>query len=183
VNNRFSLSSDDTAPDSWHDGVTMNEKLANTNGKVQSAHGLRVIIADDQQPIRRALAAVLAFAPRPVEVVGEAADGEEVLRLVGELQPDVVVMDVNMPRLDGLEATRRIKSQWPQVRVVALTMSPSHRTVAMAAGVDAFLLKGDPLDALQAAITLEPNATARRQNTWMRDEGSQTQIKDQQQKE
>jgi DNA-binding NarL/FixJ family response regulator len=161
----------------------MNEQRTNRNGKNQGEQGLRLVIADDQQPVRRALAAVLAFAPRPVEVVGQAADGEEALRLVEALQPDVVVTDVNMPRMDGLEATRRIKSQWPQVRVVALTISASYRTAAINAGVDAFLLKGDSLDVLQAAITLEPKTTPRRHITWMREEASQTQIESRQQKE
>jgi DNA-binding NarL/FixJ family response regulator len=135
---------------------------------------VRVLIADDQRPTRQALAALLTLPPRPVNVVGEAADGETAVCLVEELRPDVVIMDAQMPGLDGLEATGQIKRRWPEVRVVVLTMYPGYRARARAAGADAFLLKGDPVEALQAAVTLEPNATARRPTTWVRDEGSHT---------
>jgi two-component system response regulator DesR len=142
-----------------------------------------VLIVDDQRPTRRALAALLALSPQTVNVVGEAGDGETALRLVAELQPDVVIMDVQMPGLDGLEATRRIKRRWPLVHVVVLTLYPGYQASAYAAGADAFLLKGGSVDALQAAVTLEPNATARRQKEWTRVDCSQTQSEDQQQKE
>ena len=70
--------------------------------------------------------------------------------------PDVVLMDVQMPVMDGLEATRRIKSRWPGVKVIALTMHAGYRAEALAAGADAFLLKGCSSDALQEAIGLGP---------------------------
>jgi DNA-binding NarL/FixJ family response regulator len=118
-----------------------------------------------------------------VNVVGEAANGEMALRLVEELRPDVVIMDVEMPGLDGLTATEQIKRRWPEVRVVVLTLYPGHRARARAAGADAFLLKGDSVDVLQAAVTPEPNATARRQTRWMRGNASQTELENGQQKE
>jgi DNA-binding NarL/FixJ family response regulator len=144
---------------------------------------VRVLIADDQRPTRQALAALLTLSSRPVNVVGKAVDGETAVRLVEELRPDVVIMDAQMPGLDGLEATRRIKSHWPEVRVVVLTMYSGYQARARAAGADAFLLKGGSVEALQAAVISEPNASTRRQTTWMREEGSQTQLENQHQKE
>lgn len=102
---------------------------------------VRVLIADEIPRSRGGLRAVLATWPE-VELVGEAADGRETVRLVEECRPDVVLMDVRMPVMDGIEATRLIKSRWPEVMVVVLTMYPVHRTDALAAGADAFLVKG-----------------------------------------
>jgi DNA-binding NarL/FixJ family response regulator len=89
-----------------------------------------------------------------VEVVGEAADGQESVDLAAERRPDVVLMDVQMPVMNGLEATRCIKRQWPEIRVVVLTMHPKYRAEALAVGADAFLLKGCPSEMLRAAIGL-----------------------------
>jgi DNA-binding NarL/FixJ family response regulator len=85
-------------------------------------------------------------------VVGEAADGREAVRLVGELHPDVVLMDARMPVMDGLEATRLIKAQWPEVRVVMLTIHPGCRDEALAADAHAFLVKGCPAKDLLEAV-------------------------------
>jgi len=111
----------------------------------------RVLIADDQRATRLGLRALLALYPQ-VKVLGEAADGQEALCLVAEHHPDVVVLDVRMPRVDGLEVTRRIKSQWPDTRVVILTMYASYRAKALAAGADQFLVKGCKSEALREAI-------------------------------
>ncbi len=104
---------------------------------------IRVIIADDQVSTRRALKALLSFEPR-IMIIGEAANGKEAIQLVGEKQPDLVLMDVHMPVLDGLKATRKIKAGWPNVKVVVYTMFPGYQEEAYQAGADYFLIKGSP---------------------------------------
>ena len=111
----------------------------------------RVLIADDRAHSRSGMRALLDLQPGIV-LVGDAENGREAVRLVEELQPDVVLMDVKMPVLDGLEATRRIKEQWPEVRVVVLTIHPGYRAEALAAGADAFLVKGCPARDLRKAV-------------------------------
>ena len=112
---------------------------------------VRVLIADDRRATREGLRALLSLYPQ-IEVVGAAGNGQEVLCSISECRPQLVLMDMQMPIMDGLEATRRIKDQWPEVKVVALTIHPQYRTKAIAAGVDAFLFKGDSPQALQDAI-------------------------------
>ena len=111
----------------------------------------RVLIADDQRSVREALRCLLALSPQ-IEVVAEAEDGQDALDLVPECHPNVVLMDIQMPGMDGLEATRRIKSQWPRVRVIALTIYARYRVKALSAGADVFLVKGCGSEALQEAI-------------------------------
>ena len=111
----------------------------------------KLLIADDNVRARLGLRALLALRPE-IEVVGEATDGNEAVRWVQDSQPDVVLMDARMPQMDGLEATRQIKAHWPQVRVVVVSMYASHRAEALAAGADAFLVKGCPAGELLAAI-------------------------------
>jgi DNA-binding NarL/FixJ family response regulator len=112
---------------------------------------IRILIADDHPRSRNGLQALLATSPE-VTVVGEAANGREAVWLVAGTQPDVVLMDVQMPVMDGLEATRHIKNQWPNVKVIALTMYEATRTKALAAGVDAFLIKGCSAEELLGVI-------------------------------
>jgi DNA-binding NarL/FixJ family response regulator len=119
--------------------------------KVQIELHTRVLIADDQRPVREGLRSVLALLSQ-VTVVGEAVDGQDAVHLVAERHPDVVLMDIQMPVMDGLEATRRIKSQWPWVRVIALTMYARYRAKALDAGADVFLIKGCVSETLQEAI-------------------------------
>lgn len=116
--------------------------------------GIRVLIADDGTPSRNGLRALLASLPA-VEVVREASDGQEAIRLIEDAQPDVVLMDVRMPELDGLRATRLIKRRWPRVRVVVLTLYATYLAEALAAGADSFLVKGCPTEELVNALRLD----------------------------
>ena len=112
---------------------------------------IRVLIVDDQLSARKGLKAILAFYPE-ILVVGEAANGEEAMKLIVERQPQVVVIDLQMPVMDGVAATRLIKTKWPSIKVIVLTIQASRRGEALAAGADTFLLKGNEPEALQNAI-------------------------------
>ena len=112
---------------------------------------ITTLIADDRYQARDGLRTLLAISPQ-VTIVAEAADGREAVRLVEQHRPDVVLMDAQMPGMDGLEATRIIKERWPACRVVVLTAYASHRFDALAAGADAFIGKTDPPERLLAAI-------------------------------
>ncbi|MCB0016145.1 MAG: response regulator transcription factor [Anaerolineales bacterium] len=112
---------------------------------------VRVLITDDNRSARRGLIALLARIPE-IEVLCEAANGQEAIDLMALHQPDVVLMDAQMPEMDGLEATRRIKGTWPTVKIIVLTIHPQYRQRALAAGADAFLLKGDTAESLWHTI-------------------------------
>ena len=114
----------------------------------------RVLIVDDSPQVRQELRTLLPLAG-DIEIVGEAADGLEAIRLAQALQPDVVLMDLEMPVLDGYEATRQIKAICPAFRVVALTAygDPVSRNQAAEAGVDVFLVKGVSVKTLVQAIS------------------------------
>lgn len=117
---------------------------------------IRVLIADDHARSRNGLRALLATSPE-VKVVGEATDGREAVSLAEEYRPDVVLMDIRMPVMDGLEATRYLKDHWPNIKVIGLTMYNALRADALAAGVDAFLTKGCSTDELLGTI-LQPSS-------------------------
>ncbi len=114
---------------------------------------LRILIADDHLLFRDGLRALLATAA-DTELVGEAATGEEAGTLAAELQPDVVVMDLQMPNVNGIEATRRIVQASPHVGVLVVTMFEDDWSVfaAMRAGARGYLLKGAKYDEMLRAI-------------------------------
>lgn len=119
------------------------------------AEPLRILIVDDQPRARKSVKALLSTWPGMAEN-REACNGQEAVQLVTKLQPDLVLMDVRMPGMDGLEATRLIKGSWPQVTVIVLSMYPEYEDGALAAGADAFVDKDEApeklLDLLSAVM-------------------------------
>ena len=122
----------------------------------------KVLIADDDSRARDGLISLLATAPE-IEVVGEAANGREAVQLVEEVHPDVVLMDIRMPEMDGLDATRLIKKSWPEIAVIVLTINTALQAEGLAAGADAFLVKGSSAETLLKAI-LNPGDRHRQNN-------------------
>ena len=114
---------------------------------------IRVLLVDDQQIVRQGLATILKYAPG-IEVAGEAGDGEEAIRLVGELGPDVVLMDLKMPRLGGIPATRKICAAQPDTHVIILTTYDADDMVfeGIKAGARGYLLKDASSETLVEAI-------------------------------
>ena len=115
---------------------------------------IRLLIVDDNAATRAATVALLETGPHPVSVL-HAGDGQAAVELATQVagdEVDVVLMDVQMPRLDGIAATRRIKRLRPDIRIIVLTMHAGHRDAALAAGADHFLLKGGPADTLLKVI-------------------------------
>jgi len=108
---------------------------------------IRVLIVDDMQRARRSMRALLSTSPRFGEIC-EAGDGQEAVQQVREFQPDLVLMGVCMPGLGGLEATVQIKASWPQIKVIVLSMYAEYKNQALAAGADAFIVKGEAPDRL-----------------------------------
>ena len=131
---------------------------------------VRVVLVDDEAMVRVGLRMVLSAEP-DIEVVGEAADGEEAERAALELEPDVVLMDVRMPDVDGIEGARRVLARCPGVKVVVLTTFDEDEYIeaALRAGVSGFLLKVAPPERLIDAVRtvaaggglLDPGVTRR----------------------
>ena len=131
---------------------------------------VRLLLADDQPRVRQSLEALFtmrwnpsSLTETPIRIVGTASSGAQAVEQVRALLPDVVVLDLRMhdsadrapqppPALDRLATIRSIKSQWPGVRVVVLTMYATDRAEVLKAGADAFLLKGGPMSELVAAL-------------------------------
>jgi len=114
---------------------------------------VRIVLADDHTILREGLRALLSADPK-FEIVGEAANGLEAMRLTESLQPDVVLIDLEMPVMDGYEATRLIKTLCPSCRIVALTVHgyEEARKKAHRFGVDAFFVKGAPIQEIVQTI-------------------------------
>src|SRR5919201_6317284 len=125
-------------------------------GKVMATAQLatvRVVIADDQNLFRSGLVRLLEADPR-IQIIGQAADGLDVVKKVGALKPDIVLMDLRMPNLDGIEATRKIVAEHPEVKVLILTTfeADNHVIQALKVGASGYILKDSQADAIVSSI-------------------------------
>jgi CheY-like chemotaxis protein len=151
---KSSLDSRSSSP-ATHPSETSGERCATSDGRPI----LRVLVADDHEIVREGLISVLSEEPA-VEVVGQAINGREAVDLAHRLQPDVVIMDVSMPLIDGEDATRQIKMHLPGTRVVALSMHNEPETVERMyqAGAESYVLKTAGSEELLTAIRGKPSA-------------------------
>jgi DNA-binding NarL/FixJ family response regulator len=133
--------------------VTVDGAISPTDGAAVLAEPIRVLVVDDHALFRRGLEMVLAQ-EQDIDVVGEAADGGEALEMAQELLPDVILMDVRMPRRGGIEACSAIKGVIPSVRIVMLTISDEEADLfeAVKAGASGYLLKEISIDEVATAI-------------------------------
>ncbi len=116
---------------------------------------IRIILADDHQVIREGLRSLIEKQP-DMEVIAEAGDGREAVQLAQKLKPNLVIMDVSMPNLNGIDATRQITTQCPGVKVLALSIHPSKQFISymLKAGASGYLLKNCAFDELTQAINV-----------------------------
>jgi len=134
--------------------VTLKGLIAPAQDAALGSHErIRTLIADDSAFCRRAVGLLLAQLPQ-VEIVGAAEDGVNAVALVASTRPDLVLMDLQMPRLDGLQATRKIRAEFPGVRVIMTTFNDSKqwKAASVASGVDRFIPKECLRDELPGAI-------------------------------
>jgi len=111
----------------------------------------RILIVDDSHSFRKGLRALLEIQPE-MEVVGEAPNGHVAMKMIEKLQPDLVLLDAQMPGMTGVEVTKQIKSRWPETKVILMTMYTDYRSKAIEAGADAFVTKGIPPEHILSVI-------------------------------
>lgn len=112
---------------------------------------LRLMIVDDNPHARKALSAFFSMQDW-LTVIDVASNGEEALEKIESQNPDMILMDAHMPIMDGLQATQIIKSRWPQIKVIILTIYISYRSQAQQVGADAFFVKGCSTEMLTSTI-------------------------------
>lgn len=122
---------------------------------------IKVLIVDDCPIVRDGLRSILKAFP-DINVVGEAVNGRQAIATIKKLHPHVVLVDAQMPDLDGVETTRRIKSRWPNIKVLFLTVHSSYIEAALAAGADSHMMKDCTAQELVAAIRRVFGANLRR---------------------
>jgi DNA-binding NarL/FixJ family response regulator len=147
------------------------EKMSHTpSAQPETSHRIRVLVVDDHPVVRHGLIAILRYEP-DIEVVGDAADGLEAVQLILEQRPDVVLLDLRLPHLDGVEVMRQVRAQAAQVRFLVLTTYDTDEYIgpALAAGAQGYLLKDALPDELAQGVravmrgraALEPEVAAR----------------------
>jgi DNA-binding NarL/FixJ family response regulator len=112
---------------------------------------VKVMVVEDNSRARSALAAYLSL-QAGLRITAEASNGLEAIGKIKSCPPDIVLMDMQMPVMDGVEATRIIKKNWPQIKIVILTMYTEYRSKAFSAGADAFLVKGSSVNEMISTI-------------------------------
>jgi DNA-binding NarL/FixJ family response regulator len=126
---------------------------------------IRILIVDDSLSFRMGMRALLEIQP-DMQEIGMAPSGNIALKLVEELQPDIVLLDAQMTDMTGIEVTQKIKSLWPEVKVILMTMYTDYRSKAIEAGADTFLTKGIPpehiLSLIRGIAQIDSNAINKR---------------------
>jgi DNA-binding NarL/FixJ family response regulator len=112
---------------------------------------MRILIVDDLARARQSMKALVSTHPS-VKALKEATNGREAVAMVESWAPDAVLMDVVMAEMDGLQATRTIKSRWPEIKIIVLSMYGDYEAQALEAGADAFVSKGEPPARLLQAL-------------------------------
>lgn len=118
----------------------------------------QIMIVEDNPRARQALKALMSM-QTGIKVTGDASNGLKAINAIEQQHPDLILMDMRMPVMDGLEATKIIKANWPQIKVVVMTIYPDCRSEALGAGADAFLIKGCPLEELLSMVIGTTNIT------------------------
>jgi DNA-binding NarL/FixJ family response regulator len=117
----------------------------------------KIMVVEDNTRARSALIACISL-QAGMRITSEASNGREAIDKIKSSPPDVVILDMQMPVMDGLEATRIIKKRWPNIKVIALTMYQIYRSEAISAGADAFLVKGCSVEELITTVTFVSQA-------------------------
>jgi len=112
---------------------------------------MNIIVVEDNSRARHALSACISL-HAGIQITAEASNGLEAISKIKSRPPDIVIMDIQMPVMDGLEATKIIKKRWPRVKVIVLTMYQNYQSKALSAGVDAFLVKSCSVAELVSTI-------------------------------